>query len=130
MNRVLAIMPLLALSVACSASNGGTSRPARDRSLLTLEEINRAGSQDAFTAVQALRPQWLQKRGAGTINLRESIKVYLDGNLMGGPEFLRQITLSSVGEIRHLDGLEATQRYGLDHGQGAILVFTRTGRTN
>ena len=128
MYRLLSVLPLLALTLGCAASGNKSSQPPRDRSVLTTEEIGRTGSHDAYSAVQALRPQWLTKRGTSTINMRETIKVYLDGNLMGGPEYLRQITLSSVGSIRHLDGLEATQRYGLDHGQGAILVFTRTGR--
>ena len=112
-------------SIACSAGNTSSTPPRTDRSLLTVEEITRAGSQDAYTAVQALRPHWLTKRGVSSVNLSETIKIYLDGNLMGGPEFLRQITTNSISAIRHLDGLEATQRYGLDHGVGAILVFTR-----
>jgi|SRR5688572_3656525 len=113
-------------SIACSSGGSSTGgAPRGDRTLLTMEEITRAGSQDAYTAVQALRPHWLTKRGVSSVNLSETIKIYLDGNLMGGPEFLRQITTNSISTIRHLDGLEATQRYGLDHGVGAILVFTR-----
>lgn len=125
MKRLL-VLTAAAASIACSS--GGTSTaatPRADRSLLTIEEIGRVGSQDAYTAVQALRPHWLTKRGTSSIRLTETIKVYLDGNLMGGPEYLRQITTNSISSIRHLDGLEATQRYGLDHGVGAILVFTR-----
>jgi len=57
--------------------------------------------------------------------LQESIKVYLDGSLMGGPEQLRQIQVRSISSIRFLDGLEATNRWGLDHGLGAIVVSTR-----
>jgi hypothetical protein len=128
MCRLLAALPIIALSLACASSGPSATKARTDRSVLTTEEIGRTGSHDAYSALQALRPQWLTKRGTSTINMRETIKIYLDGNLMGGPEYLRQITITSVGSIRHLDGLEATQRYGLDHGQGAILVFTRTGR--
>jgi hypothetical protein len=84
-----------------------------------------AGYSDAFTTVQTLRPQWLRQRGALSITQRESVKVYLDGSLYGGAESLRQITTRSISSIRYLDALEATQRYGLDHGQGAIVVSTR-----
>jgi len=80
--------------------------------------------QDAFTAVQSLRPQWLRLRGSTSLR-RETIKVYLDDALMGGPEQLRYITTSSISSIRFLDANEATQRWGLDHGQGAIVVSTR-----
>jgi hypothetical protein len=123
----LIAVTMAAASIACSSggSKSSSAAPRADRTLLTMEEITRAGSQDAYTAVQALRPHWLTKRGISSVNMSETIKVYLDGNLMGGPEFLRQITANSISNIRHLDGLEATQRYGLDHGVGAILVFTR-----
>lgn len=120
------VLAIAVVSMACSSAGASnSSTPRADRSQLTIEEITRTGSQDAFSAVQMLRPQWLTKRGTSSVNLTETIKVYLDGNLMGGPEFLRQIPTNSINNIRHLDGLEATQRYGLDHGVGAILVFTR-----
>jgi hypothetical protein len=121
-----AVLAMAAISIACSSAGTTTSSaPRGDRSLLTIEEIGRTGSQDAYSAVQSLRPTWLTKRGTSSVNLTETIKVYLDGNLMGGPDYLRQIPTNSISSIRHLDGLEATQRYGLDHGVGAILVFTR-----
>ena len=121
----------LMLSACASGANTG-DRPATsrtDRNVLTLEDLTRTGPQDVYTALQSLRPQWLTKRGSGSILQQETIKVYLDGNLMGGPEYLRQITTHSIRSIRHLDGIEATQRFGLDHGQGAILVFTRPGQS-
>jgi hypothetical protein len=112
------------LAGACASGSG--ARTARsDRNLLSTEEIQAAGYSDAFEAVQALRPQWLRSRGATSINLQESVKVYLDGSLLGGPEYLRQITPRSISSIRYLDALEATQRWGLDHGLGAIVVSTR-----
>jgi hypothetical protein len=122
----LLVVAVTILALACGGTtSSSSSQPRGDRSLLTIEEINRTGSQDAYTAVQSLRPTWLTKRGTSSVNLTETIKVYLDGSLMGGPDYLRQIPTNSISSIRHLDGLEATQRYGLDHGVGAILVFTR-----
>lgn len=86
----------------------------------------KAGYPDAFTTVQSLRPQWLQRRGSTSLRGGEvQIKVYLDGTLLGGPENLRQITTRSISSIRYLDGLQASERFGFDHGQGAIVVSTR-----
>lgn len=93
--------------------------------MISTQEMVAAGYTDAFMTVQTLRPQWLSRRGVSTISLRESVKVYLDGSLMGGPEQLQQITTRSIATIRFMDGLEATQRWGLDHGLGAIVVSTR-----
>jgi hypothetical protein len=84
-----------------------------------------AGYSDAFSVVQALRPRWLWTRGSTSINQPEAVKIYLDGSLMGGPDYLRQIPVRSISSMRFLNGLEATNRWGLDHGLGAILVSTR-----
>ena len=124
--KTTVMVTAILLAAACSSATKGSGPSAHaDRSLLNTEEIARAGAQDAYTAVQTLRPHWLSVRGASSFRQGVTVKVYLDGNLMGGPENLRQITTSSIREIRYMDGLEATQRYGLDHGQGAILVSTR-----
>lgn len=127
--KTVGILAVVLVVGACAGSGqGAQSAPRADRNVLTLEELAKTGPQDVYTALQSLRPHWLSKRGSGSILQQETIRVYLDGNQMGGPEFLRQITTHSIRSIRYLDGIEATQRYGLDHGQGAILVFTRPGQ--
>ncbi|MGH7447657.1 MAG: hypothetical protein ACRELT_08855 [Longimicrobiales bacterium] len=116
---------LVFLLAACAAGPAERRVSTADRNLITAEEMRAAGYTDAFRAVQSLRPQWLQIRGPTSFSRPEVIKVYLDGSLMGGPEQLRQIATSSISSIRFLDANEATQRWGLDHGNGAILVSTR-----
>jgi hypothetical protein len=111
----------------CASGENSTANARADRTTITQEEMSKTGARDALTAVQTLRPHWLSVRGASSIHQQESVKVYLDGSLMGGPEHLRQLSTQSIASIRHLSGLDASQRYGLDHGQGAILVFTRPG---
>lgn len=128
MNRTLArlLAPAIVLLIAACASAPGTRRNgAGGHHLITTAELQAAGMTSAFTAVQTLRPHWLRPRGTTTFTGRESIKVYLDGLLLGGAEQLQQITTSSISSIRFLDANEATQRWGLDHGHGAIVVSTR-----
>ena len=125
MSRVpaqLARAALLLLLIGCGAARGPGS--TSNRNVLSLEEMQQAGYSDAFTTVQSLRPQWLVKRGA-TSSRAQSIKVYLDGSLLGPPESLRQITTRSISHMQYLNGLQASERYGLDHDLGAILVTTR-----
>jgi hypothetical protein len=118
----------LLILIFIAGCGGGVVRADRQqRTLLSAEEMLAAGYPDAFTTVQSLRPQWLNKRGVSSLSARETVKVYLDGSLLGGPDQLRQITVRSIGTIQYLDGLEATQRWGLDHGLGAIMVSTRKG---
>lgn len=119
-----ALVGVAGTATACASGRPG-SESRRDQRTLMAEELRASGYQDAFSAVQALRPQWLWTRGTTSINQAETVKVYLDGSLMGGVEQLRQIPVRSIASIRHLDGLEATNRWGLDHGLGAIMVSTR-----
>jgi hypothetical protein len=93
--------------------------------LITTEEIDVARFSTAFEVVQALRPQWLRLRGRTSFNLSESVKVYFDNVLLGTPSQLRNVPSRAIGVIRFLDGNEATTRWGLDHGQGAIVVSSR-----
>lgn len=119
------VLASFALPLTACASGGSGSGSRTDQRSLAAEEMQGSGYQDAFSAIQALRPQWLWTRGATSIHQAESVKVYLDGSLLGGVDQLRQIPVRSIASIRHLDGLEATNRWGLDHGLGAILVSTR-----
>ena len=117
---------LVLLLTACAAGPARQPGSVVDRNLLTAEEITAAGYTDALRAVQSLRPQWLRIRGPTSFSQPEVvIKVYLDDSLMGGPEHLERITISSISSIRFLDANEATQRWGFDHVNGAILVLTR-----
>lgn len=120
----LALLLLAALPLLAACSSSGQKGTRLDRNLLEAEEIRAGGFSDALAAVRTLRPNWLRQRGVSSINLRESVKVYVDNSLVGDAGYLRLITANSISSIRFMDGLEATQRWGLDHGVGAILVFT------
>lgn len=119
---------LLCLFVAGCGARAGTSGARGNPDVITTAEMQASGHQDAFSLVQSLRPQWLRVRGPSSLRGEETVKVYLDGSLLGHPDQLRQISTHSISSLRYLDGLEATQRWGLDHGAGAIVVSTR-GRT-
>jgi hypothetical protein len=132
MSRLLRVMLATALPILVIACSSGprTRSTAREQRLITTGEIDAVRYASAFEIVQALRPQWLQTRGRTSVNQRESVKVYLDDSLLGEPESLRQITARSIASIRFMDGNEATTRWGLDHGHGAIVVSTRGDSTS
>ena len=115
---------LMLFAMACAGA-GQTGRV--DRNVIAATEIQEAGFGNAYLIVEALRPLWLQKRGPSSIHLEESVKVYLDGTLLGGPDYLRQISVQTVEVIQYMDAIEATQRWGMDHGHGAIVVVSRRG---
>lgn len=116
---------LLAFVLSACASAHAPGGASVERNMLGGTEITNAGFVDAYSTVQSLRPQWLVARGATSFNRQETIKVYLDGSLLGTPDNLRQIATSSIASMQFMDGMEASNRYGLDHGMGAILVFSK-----
>jgi hypothetical protein len=121
-----ALVALCTFATACASS--AEPRGRADTSIITTAELDAAGHSDTYTLIQSLRPRWLRVRGPTSARSSETVKVYLDGSLLGGVQHLRQISTHSVSSLQYLDGLEATQRWGMDHGAGAILLFTR-GRT-
>jgi|SRR5687768_17466596 len=124
---LIAVLPVLA--VACSSSPRQRTT-ARQQRVITKEEIGSVRYSTAFEVVEALRPQWMRIRGRTSFSAQEYVKVYLDDSLLGAPDQLRQITARSIASIRFLDGNEATTRWGLDHGHGAIVVLTRSDTTS
>ncbi len=116
-------LPLLAvvslLSTACSAHKRAASS---DPDVITMEQIQERHFTNAYDVVAALRPNWLHVRGTDSFQNPGQVLVYYDNIRMGGVESLRTITTPSIIEIRHFDGIAATTRWGLDHGQGVIQV--------
>jgi hypothetical protein len=127
----LASLLLLLLFSACTSRTGGsaadnTPRLGREPTLITADELERGSHADLYTAVQALRPVWLRKRGPVSINSEGDLVVYLDNMRLGGPASLHSIDLAAVKSVRFLPPTEAQARFGLGHPHGAILVFTRS----
>jgi hypothetical protein len=118
---------LLSFAVGCTAaaSPAGERAERGGRGVLTSAELQSAGYSDMYTAVQSLRPEWLRVQGATSFMGQEQIVVYLDGNRMGGVDSMRQLPAHTIASARFLSGMDAAQRWGLDHGAGAILLFTR-----
>lgn len=125
--RLIAMAAVLCVTAAgCSArSEGATARSSPDE--ITQAEMESSGHQDAYSLVLGLRPQWLRVRGTASLTVPEHVQVYLDGSRLGSVEHLRQISTHSISSLRYMDGMEATQRWGLDHGGGAIVITTRSG---
>lgn len=114
---------ILLVGSACGRPTGETAvKP--DRAVITREQLIAAHFTSVYDAVQGLRSNWLQTRGADSFSMPTEVKVYLDNTLLGGVETLRAIAPASVSYVRYYDGIAATTRWGLGHGAGAIYVST------
>ena len=117
---------LLFGSVACaSGSSSGSSSTKTDRSLITSEQILKHRFTNAYEAVEALHSNWLQTRGSDSFATPTPVWVYVDNVKYGTVERLREIAVTSIAYIRHYDGVAATSRWGVGHGQGVIQISTQ-----
>jgi len=135
MRRCFAGFAALAMATGCSKSTSETApepvqAPAaaarRNPNLITAEELAASNAQNAYQAIQILRPAWLRTRGSGGHAGPQTPVVYVDQNRFGSLQALVDINVTGIAEIRYMDSIEATNRFGTGHGGGAILVtYTR-----
>ena len=122
----LALCAVLGVSLSCASGGSPNSAPRQDSSVITRSQILQYQYRTALEAVQALHSPWLTIRGADSFTNPGQVWVYLNEARFGGVETLRDIAAPSIEYIRHYDGIAASARWGLDHGQGVIYVATRT----
>jgi hypothetical protein len=112
------------LASACAPRGNPTGYP--DRDTLTAEEMVGVQDQTLRQVIQRFRPQWLVLRRGRTLSNAEPppLVVYLNDSRMGG-ETLDRMVAAEIVEMRYMDSIDATQRYGTGHGSGAILITAR-----
>lgn len=122
----LLIVCLLVVSsvVGCAGGMRTADETSGDRSLITQEQIRSRHFNTAYDAVRSLRGNWLVERGKSSLTRPVEIQVYVDGVRVGGVALLKDIATEAVQSIRFFSGIEATTRWGTDHGRGAIFVVT------
>lgn len=127
----LAMLTVLFTTPAVLSAQDEPPRPRSTPSLITTEEIAERAptAQHAQEIIERLRPQWLRpRRGAVSMSgmtTTPAIRVYLnDIRQQGGVDVLRTILRDEVVELRFVNGVDASARYGVDHELGAVLVRT------
>lgn len=121
--RTLALGLILIIASGCASSE--TQRQRGDRTVITAEQLQEQNFQTAYEAVNALRSNWLRRRGIDSFRAPGQVMVYHDDMRLGGVGALRQIRVDSIAFIRYYDGEAASARWGLDHGHGVIYVSSR-----
>jgi hypothetical protein len=124
--RILAIAGAALLMLG--ACNGQPSHVApRDRNLITADEIARSNASNAYEAVERLRPGFLRTRGVESIQHPEppTPMIYLDGMRYGPLQTLSTVPAMGILSIQYLNAVDATQRFGMGHAGGAILITTK-----
>ena len=117
----------VAVIIACGpkASGPPTSTVARRANTLVAAEIVAAKADigTAYDALTRLRPNWLTAHGVSSLNPRanEFATVFVEGQLYGGLETLRNIQAYQVASLRYYDVTQAGAQFGLRAGSGGAI---------
>jgi outer membrane cobalamin receptor len=139
--RHVAACALLVLS-ACAGAHPDEGRrlysPPGEK-LILADEISRTGARNAWEAIKRTstflstmennrgEPTRLWRRGRGSIMLRESPVIVVDGIIASDLAALASIPAEQIAWIRVLTGSAGTARFGSQGGAGAIMIQTRIG---
>ena len=116
---------LTALSAACSSNPAPSNRARFDSSLITREQIVDGRFTNAYDVVKTLRGSWLNSVRPESFRYPAAIQVYLDGVRLGDVSALSTVQTLPVQYIRFYNAQDATSRWGVDHGAGAIYISTK-----
>lgn len=122
--RSLALVALLAVCLLAGCAGATTrSRGGHDRSaVLTREELAKTNSGNLYDAIAKLRPEWLTSRGptSAADMTPTSVDVFMNGTLLGKADYLREVRLLDISEVRYWDAGQASARFGMGHPRGVI----------
>ena len=127
---------LACATIACATKGDRPRGPPSEPDVLTEQQLLATRADDLLSAIRRTRPNWLHvratqpTRGGRTGGLvpraSDEVQVYLDGSKYGAASVVLQtMQVRHVAEIRYLNAIDATTRFGIGHGAGAILVRTK-----
>jgi hypothetical protein len=119
---------VILLTVALVGCGGSASRATTDAGRsdrLTREQIGDTAYADLYELILARRGTWLRTRGPDSFRNNSQIQVYRDDVRLGGVEVLRAMHPMEIEYVRFYDPVQASSRWGFDHGAGVIYVATR-----
>ena len=123
---------------ACGHNVGPRSYDPPGEQLILPDEIAKSGATDAWEVVRRLthmttvstvggEPSRMYRRGRGSIMIRETPLVVIDGVPAPDLEILTEVRADQIAWMRVLTGVAGTQRYGASAGAGAVIVKTLDG---
>jgi outer membrane cobalamin receptor len=139
--RLVAACSLIALS-ACGTTQARQSRHAYSppgEKLILADEIARSGARNAWEVIKRTptflstmesgtgTPTRMWRRGRGSVMLRETPLVVVDGVISSDLGMLLAIPAEQIAYIRILTGSASTARFGTQGGSGAVMVQTLLG---
>ena len=128
--RGTTLLPRLALVLllaGCSSKSTPEGAGRTDRNLLLQQQLVGTNADNVYDALEKLRPEWLTSRGPVSVtNSDPSVaSIFMNGQLMGKPEFLRDVRITDITEVRYWPAGPAAARFGMGHPRGVIELTRR-----
>lgn len=119
---------LLGMSAGCATRQ--SSAVPTSRNMVTREELTATNARMVYQALERVRPSWLTSRGPANMgNVRDATEavanVYISGSRMGDVEYLKQVYVSDVHEVRFWGAGEAGAKFGMGNPRGVIEIIPR-----
>jgi hypothetical protein len=117
-----------ALSLMLTGCSRGTipgASPTIARDMLTHEQLAATSSDNLYDAIAKLRPEWLTSRGPTSVSdpTPTQASVYMNGSMLGKADYLREMRVLDVSEVRYWEAGRAAARFGMGHPRGVIEVI-------
>ncbi len=123
-----AIAIFLALGCGSAPVPVATGAPGHRDMLLQAEiDSNRTAGMSVYDLLAKVRPEYLRSRGSNSLRdvTPPTAVVYVDNVKYGTLDALRQMSAENLAQVQYLSATNATTRFGMDHGGGAILITTK-----
>ena len=118
-------------ALGCASQNLNSGSPTsgvaqKNGNYLPFDEIASAHADvsTVYDAVARLRPNWLAAHGVTSSNMSnttEDATVFVDGQLYGDLNTLRNLQAYHVADIRYYDITQAGARYGIRGGSSGVI---------
>ena len=119
----LAVVVLAAVTACAMAPGPGT---ASNRNRVGSEELAATNSPTVYEALEMVRPGWLTARGSVSAGGPDATaNVYMYGNHVGDLDYLREVYVIDVTELRFWPAGEAGARFGMGNPRGVIEIIPR-----
>src|SRR5687768_13823016 len=113
------------LMLGCAGAPAASRSSSGGGSTLSREQLQGTNSDELYAAISKLRPEWLSSRGPTSVAdpTPTSASVFMNGSLLGNVEYLRQMRVIDVTEVRYWNAGQASARFGMGHPRGVIEII-------
>jgi hypothetical protein len=100
------------------------SAASNRKNVITQEQLAGTNTDNLYDAIVKIHPDWLTSRGPTSVSnpTPTVVSVFINGTMLGKADYLREMRVLDVSEVRYWDVGQATARFGNGHPRGVIEV--------